>query len=313
MTETMPAALILGYARPAGVVRLVKESAAAGVQRIYVSIDGAVDPKVKELQSQLMQELEVLSYSLGVNVVIWRSSINRGSAGAVISALDRFFEKESCGFVLEDDLTTHPDFFNFCKRALLKYREDERVWIVGGTQIFESRVSEFDLVWTHYPMIWGWATWAHKWKGIRRALLAPALAKNSNTSWNTWSYWKLGKQRALRGHVDAWDLPLAGSMLVLKKLCLLPPKNLVSNLGVDNAATHTSFDEWPLLLPTYALHLSHPDRSHDVEMSPADYDRLLEKNLFRIGKFRLLKLIAGTVMDCFKKPHRSSLLERIQT
>ena len=311
MTETMPAALILGYARPAGVVRLVKESVEAGVKKIYVSIDGAVDPKVTELQSQLMQELEVLTDSLSVNIVVWRSSINRGSAGAVVSALDRFFDIEPCGFVLEDDLSTHPDFFDFCKRALLEYREDERVWIVGGTQIFESQVSEFDLVWTHYPMIWGWATWAHRWKEIRLALLAPALAKNSDTSWNTWSYWKLGKQRALRGHVDAWDLPLAGSMIVLKKLCLLPPVNLVSNLGVDNAATHTTLDGWPLLLPTHALHLSHPVRSHDVEMSPADYDQLLEKNLFRIGKFRLLKLIAGTLMDYFKKTSRPSLTKRI--
>ena len=308
----MPAALILGYARPAGVVRLVKESVAAGVQKIYVSIDGAVDPKVTELQTQLLRELEVLTDFLDVNIVIWRSSINRGSAGAVVSALDRFFEIETCGFVLEDDLTTHPDFFNFCKRALLQYREDERVWIVGGTQIFESQVAKFDVVWTHYPMIWGWATWAHKWKEIRQALLAPTLAKNSDTSWNTWSYWKLGKERALRGHVDAWDLPLAGSMIVLKKLCLLPPVNLVSNLGVDVAATHTTFDGWPLLHPTHPLHLIHPVGSRDVEMSPADYDQLLEKNLFRIGKFRLLKLLAGTLIDYFKKPSRPSLLKRIK-
>lgn len=312
MTKTMPAALILGYARPAGVVRLVKESVAAGVQKIYVSIDGAVDSKVEELQFQLMQELEVLSDSLDVNIVIWRSSINRGSAGAVISALDRFFEIEACGFVLEDDLTTHPDFFNFCKQALLECREDERVWIVGGTQIFESQVSEFDFVWTHYPMIWGWATWAHKWKEIRRALLAPSLAKNNDTSWNTWSYWKLGKQRALRGHVDAWDLPLAGSMLVLQKLCLLPPKNLVSNLGVDSAATHTNQDEWPLSLTTSALNRIHTSNLLVQEMSPADYDLLLEKNLFKIGKFRLFKLIVATLVDFFREPIHSSLHQRIK-
>ena len=101
-------------------------------------------------------------------------------------------------------------------------------------------------------------------------------------------------------------------MIVLRKLCLLPPVNLVSNLGVDKVATHTSFEEWPLLLPTHSITPKHPAGSRNKEMCPADYDHLLEQNLFNIRKFRLLKLLAGTIIDFFKKPSRSLLLERIK-
>jgi hypothetical protein len=59
----------------------------------------------------------------------------------------------------------------------------------------------------------------------------------------------------MKGFVDAWDTPLLYFMNRLHKKAILPPVNLITNLGDDSVAVHTKKMN-PLLRLPFALYKS---------------------------------------------------------
>ena len=55
-------------------------------------------------------------------------------------------------------------------------------------------------------------------------------------------YWLEGARRAYQGYVDVWDTALVALINSGPFFTLLPPTNLISNIGNDSVATHTGED-----------------------------------------------------------------------
>jgi hypothetical protein len=113
--------------------------------------------------------------------------------------------------------------------------------VVSGNNYFGSQLTS--IAFTRIPLTWGWATSREKWKKARPHILSP---KNDILkSWNPFSnvilkqFLLAGKRRSIQGVIDAWDLPLASYMYENNMLCVLPGRNLVSNIGYDEFALHT--------------------------------------------------------------------------
>jgi hypothetical protein len=162
-------------------------------------------------------------------------------------------------------------------------------------------------------MTWGWATWAHKWELMYRELLSTPRTSLLSFFNRRANYWDIGAQRSKAGLIDAWDLPLASAQFRLKKLTLIPPVNLIKNIGFDSQATHTTSDIFPLNILTFEL----PSNYQQLEMqSPKtfDYDQKLEEKVYRISTKHSLLRIWAFFSDrlFFKSIYESPLAARIE-
>lgn len=294
---THKAALIIAFARTQGIIRILSSALEAGVTTVYIAIDGPRDANHVDLQKQMLHEIREYVSDKNVDVRLWHRKSNLGVAVSILTAIDWFFSYEEQGVILEDDLVASTDFFDFCFDALNFYKPNEFVWSISGSRMIAENRGNSVTEWSNYPMIWGWATWSNRWKEMRAALLSqskPALYKVFDKKIN---YWYLGAKRAKRGLVDTWDLPLAYAQCQLGRFTVIPTVNLVSNIGFDEHAAHTSGEAFPLNHPIISLS-DNWSFSNEPDIEIADkYDDLLDENLYKITFRHKFLRIYGPILD----------------
>jgi hypothetical protein len=208
----------------------------------------------------------------------------------VISAIDWFFTNEKSGFILEDDLIPSLDFFKFASDGLAKYELNEDVWMISGSRMVPSQEGQVESDWSCYPMIWGWATWAARWLTMRETYSESDRFNYINFFSAKYNFWSAGSRRAKSGLIDTWDIPLAFAQWSQSKFSMIPPVNLVTNIGFDSQAMHTSGDVFPLNHPAESLPLNYSLSGRPNLISSNRYDKELEEILFRIRpRHRLLR------------------------
>ena len=308
-----PPVLIVTYARSAGLIRLLEECTDAGITKFYVAVDGGRSEKSFNEQKIMRDYLAIFRRNPNFHVEVWWRSENLGPAVSVLSGINWLFQFEDNGIILEDDLEPNSDFFEFVDKGLAKYESSENVWIIAGSRLVEPDSKIGVASWSRYPMTWGWATWANKWELMYKELLSEPKAL-----WRDWfnrraNYWDIGSRRSKKSLIDAWDLPLASAQFRLKKLTLIPPVNLIRNLGFDSQATHTLNDQFPLNVPTFRLpvNFNYPNAPKVVNKLPYDLD--LDKRVYSISKKHCFLRIWAYLTDkhYFKSIYPDSLKRRI--
>lgn len=271
---------IVTYARSNQVEDSILKAIHAGVKYILVWIDGPRDESIAKQQQITQNTIESIRLiHPSVQITVSRSKVNSGAAASVLSASNYLFSKTSEGIVLEDDICVDINFFQDISVGIDLMRKDPNIWMTSGTRVFES---DEDACWdeVNYPVGWGWGTTSSKWKEIITALSQQANLDQIK-GWRRRGFLKTGYKRAEEGFTDAWDTPLAAIMIARDMRCLVPPVNLVTNIGFDEYATHTTEIAWPLGLTRHHL----PNQIHrafnpkKLESNNAFY----EKEVFRIG------------------------------
>jgi hypothetical protein len=182
--------------------------------------------------------------------------------------LDWVFEQTSEAIILEDDCVPHPSFFRFCTELLEKYRDDERIMTIGGTNYqFGRNRTPHSYYFSIYPHIWGWATWKRAWRYYDNDMQLWPRAREEKyldkllTSKKAVGYWRKCFDRVYNGKIDSWAYVWTYSSWMNNGLTILPSGNLVSNIGVGMQATHTVGKRNPyLFMPQNAIEfpLMHP-------------------------------------------------------
>jgi hypothetical protein len=312
MATTYPA-LIVTFAREEGLQRLICAGIDSGIKRFYIAIDGPRTDEHRSTQKRMHDYLARYRNASDIEFFVWQRSKNLGAAAGVLTAINWFFSNEEAGIILEDDLIPSPDFFTFATKALDFYENNQDVWLISGSRMAQtsSRISSSD--WSRYPMIWGWATWGTRWRDMSSLIATKDYLPARNFFSARLNFWQTGARRAQSGLVDAWDIPLANAQYKNLKYTVIPPVNLVTNVGFDQQATHTSGAKFPLNHPTNVL----PEDFQLLENvsigNARIYDEFLEKKLFRIKLHHSFLGIYGPILDFFKskRQSRGSLSKRI--
>jgi len=192
---------------------------------------------------------------------------NLGCGRAVSSAITWFFDHVEEGIILEDDCLPHPSFFSYCQELLEYYRHNDMVMLISGNQLAHNPILIDDSYYfSAFSHIWGWATWRTTWqkykfsvKDISQLFFWRCLKQYfSNKSIRRYWFWMYNMMRLKP--IDTWDYQLVFSIWANKGLTILPQKNLVSNIGFGEVATHT-FNELDknANIPTFEIGvLKHP-------------------------------------------------------
>jgi hypothetical protein len=132
---------------------------------------------------------------------------------------------------------------------------------------------------------------------MRSGLLGRKKAKFPFPSSAKHNFWAVGANRVLDGKVDTWDTPLAAAFFFNNWLCLLPPSNLVSNFGNDMNASHTFEGSHGLNLPISQLSDDVDFYAEFTETDIKDYNRQLERNVFKIRRKHTLLPLYSYLKD----------------
>ncbi|MEW5957810.1 MAG: glycosyltransferase family A protein [Chloroflexota bacterium] len=206
---------------------------------------------------------------------------NLGCGRRVSSGLDWVFETVEEAIILEDDCLPHPTFFRFCQELLERFRDDERVMMITGTNYLLQLDIPASYLFSRYFSVWGWATWRRAWQTYNfnmagwEKLKAQQQVKYFYPQAYMVKYVSNMFDAVYNHQIDTWDVQWFYCCLFNNGLSAVPRVNLISNIGV--VGTHTSEGGEDLPLPTFALEvdrLVHPkqvfaDRLYDHRMFEA--------------------------------------------
>ncbi len=215
--------------------------------RLYIAADGARETKEGEAE-----KVKAVRHYITSNVD-WECEVttlfreqNFGCKMAVSGAIDWFFENEEMGIILEDDILPSQSFFWFCEELLEKYKDDMRIGQISGFNYgYKNKDLNYDYLFSKYPMIWGWASWANRWKNYSLELKDLNEINNNNQFALLFGKQELANrmnifEKIQKHKIDTWDYQWSFTLYKNSQYTVIPKNNYILNLGFGDDATHTS-------------------------------------------------------------------------
>jgi len=235
--------LLIAFNRPLKFKRLIMGLKLVKPKKIYVFVDGAKTDKDKILCKKTKNLVKEINWNC--LIIKKYEKANNGVGVGPYKAISWFFKNEEMGLILEDDCVPKKDFFSFCKNMLLKYKYNNDVGIICGTNFVLNNNISTSYYFSKFPTIWGWATWRKNWKGY-------------NLNLRYWKKFRTSKQWInICGNFDVyksftslidyyffnkkklWDVQYFIFLWKKNKINILPKYSLVKNIGIDQSASHT--------------------------------------------------------------------------
>jgi len=172
--------------------------------------------------------------------------VNFGCGNSVYRAITWFFNNVKEGIILEDDCLPDISFFNYCQTMLQKYENDNRITHINGTSFVKKPIGCKDsYYYSKFFHVWGWATWRRAWENYDFNISTYPKFKDQNLISSLFTknaiqqHWISNFNLVYTHQLDTWDYQWVYSNLTNHGLAIMPFKNLVSNIGFDEEATHT--------------------------------------------------------------------------
>ncbi len=213
--------------------------------RLYIAADGARKSKDGEAEKvNAVRDYVMSNIDWECEVKTLFREQNLGCKYAVSGAITWFFENEEMGIILEDDCLPSQSFFWFCEELLERYKDDMRIGQISGDNFQKGiKRAEEDYYFSIYNHVWGWASWANRWKNydvelntISDSVFIEEVIQKDNTRKYWINVFKKMKEKA----IDTWDYQWTFTLWHNKQLTILPNLNLISNVGFGEDATHTT-------------------------------------------------------------------------
>lgn len=248
MSDCPEPVLLVGFNRPDLLAEVIERVRPAAPPRVYLAVDGPRADRAGE-------DERVAACRALAGTIDWAADVrtlfreeNLGCGRGVSGAVSWFLEHEERGIILEDDILPGPDFLPFVADLLERYRDDDRVGAITGTNFVPPGHQSLP---GHYrfsrvPVVWGWGTWRRAWADYRfdvggwRARLPRRRAWRAmgGTLWSN-VVWTANFDLMARHAIDTWDLQFVLASMAAGRLTATPPVNLVENAGFRPDATHT--------------------------------------------------------------------------
>lgn len=240
--------LLIAWRRPHTVRRVIEALRPAEPKYIFVACDGPSPNRCGEYE-KVMSTRAVIEHEIDWPCQISRlySNVNLGCKLGVSRAISWFFQNCEEGIVLEDDCIPHPDFIHYCAALLERYRNDNRVWCISGSNFQDGhKRGNGSYYFSRYNHCWGWASWRRCWEHYDLELtnlpqiIENRLLQGSFSSRREYNYWiNTWKKLKATGDPDTWDYQWTFTCFSNGGLTALPNSNLVINDGFGPDATHT--------------------------------------------------------------------------
>ncbi len=260
--------LFLVFNRPDTTARVFERIRSVRPSRLYVAADGPRADRVGEAEAcQKVREIfDGIDWPCRVDYLF--QDRNLGCKIAVSTGISWFFENEEAGIILEDDCMPDPSFFQYCAKLLERFRDDDRVGMIAGTNYLGESETQYCYFFSHHCPIWGWATWRRAWRRYDLVMSAWNEFKDENymlmsfTDNEIRNFFSSVYDSVADNKIDTWDHQWSFTCRKESMLTAIPRRNLVTNIGFSSEATHTKAATSPFAgQPSFSLEManfSHP-------------------------------------------------------
>lgn len=308
------------------VVQIIDQIAKIRPHKLYLLGDGPrtevereeVDLCRKNVEQHITWDCEIIrNYALQ----------NRGVYQNIACGAKWVFERESMAIFLEDDNFPSLSFFPYCQELLEKYRNDNRIlWICGTNYMGKYEPQDgSDYVFTQLMLPCGWASWADKFNkfydGEMQLYKDDYTKKRVRFEYSNkllydhdWPSWKRIAEDVANGkNPVSWDYQMAFSLRVHNLYGIAPKVNLIRNIGADADSIHGGTSMNNVMTARFCEvpidDLTFPLRHPKVLMVDRGFETLTENIIILPWQYRF----KGFVIRCIKKilfiDERTSLRE----
>lgn len=301
----VPILLVL-YNRPFETHYLFQQLRELQPTKLYVAADGPLDKD--------QQDASLCFRTRCVIMPEWPCEVHNnfyddhlGKSRLIYQAINWFFEKEEEGVILFDDCLPHLEFFAFCQELLERYRDDKRIFHIGGVNLRKhlkalkrkhKKHDDCSYYFSAYANVWGFATWKDRWQDFDMDIsrLEKAnfnqLVKNYTRRPIERRYWHRRYNLIQKTNEPIWDYQYNFHIWQHSGLAISPTTNLVTNMGVRLKSSKHKYRR--LVRKAYPiLPLKHPENiSLDNKA-----DRFMFKQIYSRA---YIKIFANWVNDVIK-------------
>lgn len=278
MRLDVPVVLIV-FNRPETTRRVVERLALARPRTLFVVGDGPRPDHPEDVERCAAARKAAETVDWPCDLVTHYAEVNLGVGVRPATGISWVFEQVDQAIILEDDCVPRPSFFPFCAELLERYRDDERIMHIAGSNFVAGAApTPESYFFSCHNVCWGWATWRRAWRHFDLGVAGwPALR---GTSWladlvgdEAAAHWRrhFDEAHARGGAAVFWDYQWTFACWAQHGLSIVPAVNLITNVGFGRDATHFKSGRSPVaFLPSedIAFPLRHPScvvRNYDAD------------------------------------------------
>ena len=271
--------LLMTYIRPKNTENILNLLRKYNQKNIFVFNDGLKNKADSEVHKKTRNLIKQIKKNYKIKIIFPKKNLTQKYN--LPFALSQVFKKFDRAIILEDDCIPNKSFFKFCDLLLEKYKNDNRISQISGNNFLNfknfKRRNNDSYFFSKFTSSWGWATWKSRWENYYDSDLKvwPKVKKEKwlNDIFNnkkSFDFWTKAFNRRYKLLEDDWDRPWTLTNIINNRLNIFPNKNLISNIGEDNAALHSNPKKWnSLKLENMKFPLIHPkiiccDRNVDI-------------------------------------------------
>lgn len=242
--------LLITFNRPEHTKRVLEVVMACQPLDLFVFQDGAREGDADDSRKcvEVRETVEELTEGTQTRVHTLYAEHNLGCGAGPVTAIEWFYKQVENGIVMEDDCLPHPDFFGYCEELLERYKDDKKVCFINATHYDDRWKCEASYDFSHYMVTGAWAGWRRTWQGFDLDLKSldakifrkQVLRQTGNRAEANWWFSIVKEIQKDNGKKSYWDYQMQVLLFCNSALTIHPKVNLVSNIGFDNAGTHTT-------------------------------------------------------------------------
>ena len=241
--------VIFAYARPVHLKRTLDSLAAnpgSSDHPLYIFCDG---PSAKTNMNELRLTRSIAaSEQRFPQKEIYLSDVNKGLANSIIEGETSILNRYESVIVLEDDMEVSPNYLDYMRQGLDKYREHPQVASICGYMYPINANDLPDVFFLKGTDCWGWGTWQRAWaifEANGKNLLEKLHEKNLTYEFDydgAYPYVQMLKDQIL-GRNNSWAIRWHASAYLLGMLSCFPKHSFVKNIGLDGTGTHCGTEQ----------------------------------------------------------------------
>ncbi len=256
--------LLITFNRPGHTAEVLAQIKKQMPRYLYIFQDGPRESVPEDVEKcNSVKELIKKEVNWDCELKTLYSLENMGCGFGPEKAITWFFDHVEEGIILEDDCFPAQSFFSFCSLMLNKYRYNEKIYMITGTNfLLKWKDHKYSHIITLMGNHTGWASWKRAWKSFDYQML----------SWNTeegknkirellkreyyYHYSDLFDKYVNYQLNDIWDYQWLFARWLNGGKTIVSTKNLISNIGFDPEGTHTlSYNSMMAKLPVFEMDL----------------------------------------------------------
>ncbi len=295
-------------------------------KKIYIISDyGRNEKEIKEV-IECRKSLEKL-IDWDCTIIKNYAEENRGVYKNIGEGAKWVFQQEEQAIFLEDDNLPEVSFFNYCKELLCKYKEEEKIlWICGTNYLGHyDNPEKCDYMFTQHLLPCGWASWRDKFlKYYDGSLSLCSSPENVEKAFKNYYSKQLALQYRFNWMAEyrriinntsprSWDYQMDFSIKYYDLYGISPVNNQIKNIGVDDISAHggttmeNTMTKRFCSMPSYPL--SFPLRHPSSIKINNDYERKIAKILLYPFNIRMKLFLSILIRKVFNISEEKPLKE----